>query len=440
MKSIKLENIFFLIICIGLLFCIGCEYEGPDEVWVEDESGATDPVILTIEPEDSAIAGDFLITLHGENFCEDIAGNIVTFANLDNFYQVIDSSKGKILEIIQAEVRNASPNSVTVYRPKILGDSCRIQISARDALHVCTFQSPYRVTSVSSEYAVLERGESINAVAMDKQENLYLYMADKTIQIITPEGERVFFSDADIASVTTMRMGPEGNLYITRQRNTGLYIVSPDSVASKLDDFPDKVISFDFDENGNIFAAGRESNLIIRNQDGIFKIVGDYEKFEITCLRIFNGYVYVKAEYRDELGRFAIWRSQIISSTGDIPLDVEAKECILEWSQSGADFSDSEIMDMTFSSLESGGDLLVATNNGAIEGDDSTDPILIIHMDGSFEPVYKGGLLAPEEGEPDANKLIWGNAEYIYVYNSTNLTISRLGMNRDGAPYYGREL
>ncbi len=441
MKHIQFEKIFILIISIYFLFFIACEYKGPDAIWVENGQGAQKPVINSIEPADSAVAGVCYITLHGENFSEDKSKNIVTFANVDNFYQVVDSSKGKILEIVQAEVKSASSNSLTLYRPNILGDSCLIKVATRGAYQVETFGSPYRVTTVSSQYLRLGSTETINAMAVDNQENLYIYMADKTIHKVTPDKERSLFYDAGIAAVTTMRTGPGGDLYITRQRNTGLYIANADT-SMKLDDFPVKITGFDFDENGNIFAAGRESNLIIRNPDGIFKTVGDYEDFEVTVVRIFNGYVYVVAEYRGDLVTIplmAIWRSEIISAEGDIPIDVGEKELILDWSKSG-DFSDSDIMDITFSDVDAGGDCFVATTNGASDTDDSTDPILIIHSDLSSEPFYKGGLLVPSDGEPDASKMVWGSDKYMYIFNSTSGKIFQLGMNRNGAPYYGRGL
>jgi hypothetical protein len=152
----------------------------------------------------------------------------------------------------------------------------------------------------------------------------------------------------------------------------------------------------------------------------------------------------VATEYRGDLDTvplFAIWKSEIVDdpNDADVPVTVGAKELFLDWSQSGDDFSDSQILDITFSALEAGGDCFVGTSNGASDEDDSTDPILIIHSDGSFEPLYKGGLLLPENNEPDATKIVWGSGEYMYVYNSVTETVNRLGMNRDGAPNYGRE-
>ncbi len=443
MKHIQFEKFFILIICSYFLFFIACdEYKGPDAIWVENGQGAQKPVINSIEPADSAVAGVDYITLHGENFSEEPAENIVTFANVDNFYQVVDSSKGKILEIVQAEVTSATSNSLKIYRPNILGDSCVIKVSTRYAYQVETFGSPYQVTTVSSLYLRLSAIESINAMTMDNQENLYIYMSDKTLYKITTDKERTLFSDAGVAAVVSMRPGPGGTLYISRSKNTGIYVVSPDGITEKLDDFPEKISYFDFDENGNIFAAGKESNLIIRNIDGIFKTVGDYEDFEIFGVRIFNGFVYVVAEYRGDIADvplMAIWKSEITTAAGDIPLDVGARELVLDWAQSG-DFSDSDIMEITFSAEEAGGDCFVATNNGLSDTDDSTDPILIIHSDGTFESFYKGGLLMPDDGEPDASKMVWGNGKYMYIYNNDVKRIIRLGMNRNGAPYYGREL
>lgn len=438
MKSIKFEKTLFLFIASLVVCFAACEYDGPEAVWQPDEQGTAKPVISSIEPADSAVAGDFTITLVGENFSDVLSENIVTVSVVKNFYAVANGTGGTIYDVTQANIKEASPTSLLISRPAIIGDSLLIKCAVRNAYQIETYPSPYKLTAVSKEYTRLATGESINAMAMDNQGNMYIYLANKIIDIVSTDGERTQYSDAGIAAVVDMKMGPGGNLYVTRNRNSGLYNIAPDGTSEKIDDFPDKISYFDFDENGNIIAAGRESNLIIRNPDGLYKTVGDYEEFEVTCLRYFNGYVYVFANYRGDLTDVpvvAIWRSKIISASGDIPLDAEAKELVLDWSQAGDDFSDSQIKDMAFSSIESGGDLFITTDNGTVDGDTSIDPILMIHQDGSMEPLYKGGML-----DPGSDKVIWDSAQAMYYYNSVNGNVMKLGMKRDGAPYYGRSL
>lgn len=417
---------------------MACEYDGPDAVWEPEGEGAPKPVISSIEPPDSAVAGDIMITIIGENFSEVLSENIVTFSVVQNFYEVANGTGGTIYNVIQANIKEATATSLTISRPAVIGDSLLIKCAVRDAYQIEIYPYPYRLTEVSKEYLRLGSTESINAMEVDNQENLYIYLADKTIDVVSPAGERTLYSDAGIAAVVDMKMGPAGNLYITRRRNTALYNIYPDGTSEKIDDFPEKISYFDFDENGNIIAAGRESNLIIRSPEGLYKTVGDYEEFEVTCLRYFNGYVYVIADYRGDLTDvpvLAIWRSKMIPADGDIPLDTEAKELVLDWSRAGDDFSDAQLYNFTFSSLDAGGDMYIATNNGATEEDTSIDPIMIIHQDGSRETLYIGGML-----EPDVYNLVWGSAQSMYYYNTINNNIVIMGMKRDGAPYYGRSL
>jgi len=417
------EIINKIVLSISLLFIIsGCENKITYEpVWDPDKQGAPDPVIYSIQP-DSALGGVMEINLFGENFAPEIDQNFVYFNGNS------------------AVVKTASATQLTVIRPISLSGLVTIRLSVRDAYKSVKFDQPYKL-----EGGVVEVGEELGrvySIAIDSSENLYVHrMNDKKIYKITPDGAQSEYGTFTEASTSSaMRMGPGGYLYLQRSTGTGdgfkrLYRIAPGGgEAERFVKLSRNVKSFDFDQNGNIYSGGINSGMFVIHSDKTFKKVGNYLDFDIRAIRVFKGYVYVAAGYNgtDTLlssdsttvivlpAERGIWKSQILNEG-----NLATAEPVFNWANSGS-FSTSEINDITFSEE---GDMYVATNN--------SDPILIIHSDGTTETLYEKLLSGP------AAHLVWGNGNYIYINrygeNDDVSGVDRVIMGKQGAPYYGRD-
>ena len=81
------------------------------------------------------------------------------------------------------------------------------------------------------------------------------------------------------------------------------------------------------------------------------------------------------------------------------------------------------------------GDMYIGTANTS---NTSLDPILVVHPDGSTEPLYPGQLILP------ADHMVWGNGVYLYVNRANRdaemRRIMRVNLLKPGATYYGRGL
>ncbi len=87
----------------------------------------------------------------------------------------------------------------------------------------------------------------------------------------------------------------------------------------------------------------------------------------------------------------------------------------------------SQIYALTFAA---DGDMYVGTDHAA--------GIMIVHPDGSFEPLYEGLL------KPYVYSLAWGTGTYLYANQRNDVDpaqkrMLKINVLKQSAPYYGRE-
>ena len=402
MERNKLSKGILLAACCVLAILSGCEYDGPSSIWTPDQQQAKEaPVINRVEPEDAS--GAAKIKLIGVNFSPKVEENFIYFNN------------------VPARVKTASETEVTVYRPYIFGDSLAVRATVSGTLGIAKYY-PYKLRPVSIVYGGFDELDFFYSIELDAEENLYAAL-NKTVVKVTPGGEKIEYGSMTFKITSGMRMGPGGYLYIQKKDDASIYRFDPGGGRAKVFARLSKAVAyFDFDENGNIFIGGNKSGLFVIHPDASVMSVGQYADFEIKSIRVFEGCVYVAAVYTgsEPIGvKSGVWKNEILSPNGDLA----DKELYLDWANAG-DFSGSELNDITFSQQ---GDMYVATSN--------SDPILIVHRDGSSEPLYGGGFFTPS-----FFNLVWGNGKFIYV-NRGSITVReliRIEMDTQGAPYYGR--
>ena len=260
-------------------------------------------------------------------------------------------------------------------------------------------------------------------MAVDNTENLYADI-DKVIYKINPHGELSAIATIEFIS-SEMRIGAGGDLFIQKRDNRDLYrIPITGGTPERFTRIRKRVSKFDFDENGYIYSGGNKYGLFVTTPDGVTSTqIEDYENFyKINAVRVYNGFLYIAADTltNDPAYSFSrIYKLQLLGN-GNLGDKIE----VFNWANAGS-HSESMINDITFSQ---DGYLYVAT--------DYSNPILIIHPDGSTETIYEGLLASP------LTKICWGNGNYLYI-NWAGRTdeesgIYRIIMGKKGAPYYGR--
>lgn len=411
---------------IGLIFLIlaltwlGCETDDPAVIFDPDDSGRPAPTITSVDPPNLGISVIGRITLNGQNFSPRAEENIVYFDEK------------------QAVVESASATALTVVAPDLVTDSLRIRVFVNGAYESTEF-FPYQLEPINKEYGGFDSSpvsETVNAIAVDRDGIVYAHIrARKVMKVIPPDTSHIEYATTSFNRAVEMRFGPGGYLYIQRKLTSStldddLYRIPPGGGASELFlTYPARVGSFDFDQNLNIFGGALDSGFyaVDVNTTQITR-TGKLLDFEIRSVRVYDGYVYAAAEYRgtdSTVAAQAIWRCEILSAAGDLG----DAELFFDWTTTGDDTSGTVLETVTFSE---NGDMYIGTNNP-----NDGDPVLIVHPDGSFEPLYPGLL------QYQSRQLVWGNDVILYENREGDVPahrrLMRIITTSRGAPYYGRQ-
>jgi hypothetical protein len=189
---------------------------------------------------------------------------------------------------------------------------------------------------------------------------------------------------------------------------------------------PERLSFFDFDQNSNIYAAGRNKGIVVTDVNASEgKLVGNFEDFNIYSLKVFGDDVYFAARYSGSNTSFpvqGIYKAPITSSAGDLGEAIP----VFDWDNAG-DHSGSSMQSIT---IDENGTILVGTNN-------KENPIITIKQDGSTDVLYPGNLLF------SVSQLVYGTGNYVYQNRKKSdletFTIYRILTEHQGAPYYGRD-
>jgi hypothetical protein len=404
-----------ILLAAGLLIVqSGCEYKAPVSPW-EQAQNATKayPVINSVEPVIANQARE--ITINGGPFSTVASENSVYFYN------------------VPAIIKRATENQIVVYRPNTSGDSLAIKVTVAGKVGIAAF-SPYRLEPVVEPFGSFAGTEVILTSTVDKNENVYLAMGNLRAIRFNSAGVRDFNFNAITPNNlwTDMKVGSDGNVYLSRGNNI-IYRIIPSGGALdstkeyvKMASSKSRMTTFDFAQDGaTLFAGGKNSDLLIIRAPKDTARANIYGEYDIKSLRVFNGYVYVAAQYLGAtatIPKTAIWRHQILANSL-----VGNQELVLDWTVT--EYGTATINTITFSQS---GSIFIASNHADM-------PILIFNpADNGLTPLFYGITPSP------IDQLVWGNSTYQYALVNRNVTntnggrIIRINTGEQGAPYYGR--
>ena len=405
MKRFKKYAEGMLLVAFGLLVMLsGCADEKINLTSFDKQKIEPDPVIRSIVPAGTAGGGVSEIIIKGENFPTDVK-DVAVYVNS-----------------MQAKVTGTSAEQIAILRPNISGDALTIKVVSKNALLAATL-SPYKITTVQEPYGTLAPSEIVESFDVDLSENLYTCLDTKFLLKLTPDGQRSEFGTLKYRS-SDVKIGPQGILYLFCGQNQVYRLESEGQESARWLTVGKRVGYGDFDENGNLYTAGKKTDIITIRPDESFFPAGKYADFEIRSLRVFDHSVYSIAEYVGDdasIAQLAIWKNAI-SADGQLG----DSELVLDWASVGA-YADSasSMYSITFSK---DGEMYIGTN--------LADPILVM-KNGTVEPLYPG-ILTPTVGN-----LVWGEGNYLYAtvidaQGSTRLI--RIDVGKPGAAYFGRNL
>ena len=146
---------------------------------------------------------------------------------------------------------------------------------------------------------------------------------------------------------------------------------------------PGKIYDFDFSPSGICYAGGDNDDLYLINPDGTGSAIAAYPDTYIKAVKVYDGYVYVGGGDKTAEHQY-VWRHQIVSDS-----ELGSQEVYFDWTDNIGAFS--EVLSIVFDEF---GDMYIGT--------DAEAGIIIVHPDGSFEPLYPGVI------EPTSYAMAWG--------------------------------
>jgi hypothetical protein len=225
-------------------------------------------------------------------------------------------------------------------------------------------------------------------------------------------------------TISSMRVAPNGTLYALMTGSGGEFysVARGGGNLTKLFGFLENMTSFDFDQNGVVYAGGANKTIDIVQATTVAK-GPSYSTYSIMTVRVFQDYVYVLAVGGTATG---VYRHQILGGA------LGTQEQVFLWSATG-DYAASKPKDLTFSAT---GDIYIAT-------DKSVDPILLVYYSYStgtvtgMRPLYKNLITTAVGGLTWTRNILY---ERVVPPSSSSdpPSIVAIEMGNSGAPYYGR--
>jgi hypothetical protein len=393
---IKIAVIFSMII---LMLMSGCKFDVAEPLWDQPYTTPQSPVINQVTP-DQAVGGVNLITINGENF--GVSPQDTTIVYFDK---------------ISAEIVSISSTSITVRRPNLVSDTCTIKVVSNKAYLVAK-KGPYKITAVQNAYGSFLDNVIMGAIAVDKNENIYVSYGDSlTARIwkVTPDGERQIFARSRRVP-SDAKVGPDGRLYLICT-NREIDVVDPATNTTilwhKLR--TNKQLRYgDFDSNGHLFAGGMKTDLWVINPDSTSNDSKVYAQDSIFAVKVSNGFVYLSV--KKGTGEQGIWRHSIGADgtlgTAELVLDLTNK------------IEPRLVRSISF-----------AVNGTMYLSVSSTNSLMYINpLSGQLDIFYK--TIIPSYGK----QMCWGPGNYAYMITGNAASpaqqwiITRINMGTTAAP------
>jgi len=367
-----------------LILIAACDTGPADSLYDPDRQPLPDPVISSVSPAGSALAGVDRVTITGQNFSSTPGRNLVYFG--DDKAQVLSATATELVVLPQPV-----PAEAVDIRVSVIGD----EVGAENFSNAFT----YRMDPAFSTFGSLLKIESPSAMTTDDAGVMYMGLVSAGIstgfKTIQTDGTR-----GDFASTTFqwrgLALGPDGLLYAARGiralfrfeeggNQQTFAALTPSSL---------RLSTITFDPDGNAWTGGDNEEIIRVAPDqavGRFAFVAN-----VTALKVFDGALYAVASTAAD--GYAVWRFAM-----DANNDLGSPEMFFD--------IDGELGPGIASEA-----LAFAADGTMYLGTDRTDPLEVIYPDGSHETMYPGVLVHPE-GVPSSAvlDLAWGADPYLYM-------------------------
>lgn len=396
----KYYKIGFIISILSMFLFNNCGDDPEPGLWpnyVGEDKPA--PVINSIESDKPALSGITEVRVIGQNFSANAEDNRVYFDG------------------VRAETISSTPTEIRVRVPLVIGDSVEVKISS---FKVENFSNVfiYDVNPAFEEYFAFDPNNNQKPVAItfDNSGNLIVSLDGQGIYKLT-DSLRLFIPKGAETKWDALRIFSNGDIYAAKSIR-GIWKLTegviPPNPPWGLTPAATFVKDFDFDSNTNLWGVGNNASIFRIRQDATVEPFS----FNATlrAARVFNNYLYVAGL---KSGVEGVWRFPI-----DANGNLGAEELYFSLTDS---YPNVQTNSMTFSQE---GDLYLGTNK-------EVDPIIVVHPNGSSEPLYPGVIPAA-----DIISMYWPQGEKLYVTITATAeldqTVIWIDIQKPGAVYFNQ--
>lgn len=385
---------------------VGCKPATTPSMYDPTEKYLADPVVDSLSPSGSALAGIDTVTIFGRNFSSSTDSVLVFFVKPGSPNNTV--FRGTIFSV--------TPNRLSVQAPALYGDTIYVQVGVHGALQYGT--ASYKLVNAVSEYGGLSADQVAYALTGSAESELYGAISSSNV-------DRGIFkftqtSSSSYAGATTglvgwnaLKFGPGGYIYALRG-NRAIYRVAPGGGAPQIWKAASSgsFVDMDFDPSHNLWVGGTGGKIFMVDPDGNFK---DFSFAPaVKALRYFNGSLYIATSVTGA-SAMQVLKAPIMNDSLGTPE--------LYFDLSNDPSGGSNIYAITFSA---GGDMYVGT--------DSSDYLIVVRPGGVIGRPYSLFVATGALNSP-CRSFAWigGN-----LYASTmSGKLLQFIVRREGAPYYG---
>jgi hypothetical protein len=390
-------------VALVILFVGGCDNPKTGSLYDPNATNKPQPTIANISPAGSAFAGMDTLVITGTNFSTVVAENNILF------------------NTTPATALTATTTRIVLGAPLPALDSVAIRVSVVGSDMFSNIYQ-YKLNAGIAKFGGIATIELASAAMTDAAGNIFSGYSAAAVEAgilkITPAGLRSSYAPGTVgvAAWSCFKMGPGGYIYGARNVRA-LYRYSPGGGSSAVlwtQIVGTTLSDFDFDQSGNMWVGGNNSNIYRIAQD---KTVSPYPFVGVVhSLRVYGSYLYFSA--KTDAGE-KVWRAPINATTKDLG----TPEIYFDFATAYPTYS---ALAITFSS---DGILYIGT--------DSPDGLVVVNPSKSYSApfaAYKSFYT------PAFSTLAWGAADDLYATSSGGALLKITVRGKKSAPYYGSTL
>lgn len=384
----------------------GCNNPVTSSLYNPSQTFLPNPVIDSLSPSGSALAGIDTVMIYGKNFSADKDSELVYFIEPD----------GKKNDVSTPTIINATSTRLSVVAPALSGDSIQVRVAVYGALLYGI--KTYSLIPAVSQYGGLSSSQAAYGVCAGADGYLYAAVSsnnvDRGIFKMAPTTSSAYApATSGLIGWNALEFGSGGYLYAVRGNraiyrfpaggNAGAQVWTAASSGS--------FTAMDFDANENLWVGGSGGN--------IYSIAPDAGKktfpFDgvVRAIRYYDGYLYIAANVGTSPGQ--VFRAPVTNDS----LGAAEKYFDLSSDPSGGN----NIYAITFSA---DGNMYV--------GVDSSDYMIVVTRGGTVQKPYAPYVSSGVLNSPCRSFTWIGTSLYASTLNGELLQIVA---RKEGAPYYG---